>query len=83
MPPGANVRDIPGNRPEDEALEAFYDRFYTAWEKAKEGCKDTEDFMEKIAQWVSDEMGVSYQMGYQDGMADEAMAQEAKRQSDE
>lgn len=29
MPPGVNVNDIPGNRPEDEAEERFWDALLT------------------------------------------------------
>lgn len=32
LPPGVNVSDIPGNRPEDEAWENIYDNF---WDKER------------------------------------------------
>lgn len=34
LPPGVSVRDIPGNRPEDEAAETLVDKVFDVLEKA-------------------------------------------------
>lgn len=74
MPPGCNVSDIPGNRPEDMAAEAFAEEF-------SEQLPDMDD--EKfniVCAWVFERLGKAYQAGYHDGMSDEAMAREQQKE---
>ncbi len=75
LPPGCRISDIPGNRPEDQAVEAFYDAFYN---QLPEGflTEVTEPVIEKLADWAWKAVGDSYGEGYAQGGDDERMAQE-------
>ena len=72
MPPGCNVSDIPGNRPEDLRSEALYDKIYDCLAKLKTQDEDV------VADLLFSLCNKVYREGYEDGMADEAMAQESK-----
>lgn len=80
MPPGSNVSDIPGNRPEDQETEAFFDAFYSLEKKTREAlggwphstCSDT--YVVTLADWAWNKMGEAYGKGYADGVAYERLA---------
>lgn len=77
MPPGVSVSDIPGNRPEDLAEEAF-------WEKLAEMCCDLPESIwdaPGVRTLVESARDLAWAAGYAEGQADEAMA-EAARQSE-
>lgn len=77
LPPGCSVRDLPGNRPEDEAAEAFIDAFYDAAKAAEETDPTKgELYLEKLSSWAWDRMGDAWGDGYQRGQSDAAMAAE-------
>lgn len=71
LPPGCSVHDIPGNRPEDLAAEAFYDAIY---EQFPASMADAD--MEKIADWVWEKVNAAHSDGYAQAQADERMAKE-------
>jgi hypothetical protein len=77
MPPGVSVNDIPGNRPEDLAEEAW-------WEKLGEICPDVPEEIwddERVQKLVESARDLAYSTGYQEGRADEQVA-EAGRESE-
>jgi hypothetical protein len=77
MPPGVSVNDIPGNRPEDLAEEAW-------WEKLGELCPDVPEEIwddERVQKLVESARDLAYSTGYQEGRADEQLA-EAGRESE-
>ena len=79
MPPGCNVSDIPGNRPEDQEAEAFYDWFYDMEEKArKTHVPGSELYTEMLARLMWEKVGEAYSKGYAQGAADEVTAQSVR-----
>lgn len=74
LPPGVNVNDLPGNRPEDEADEVFLD-------KLGEKCPDVPEEMWGEP-WFFDAIlaarDLAYEFGYTEGQRDEAFAHEVK-----
>jgi hypothetical protein len=77
MPPGVSVNDIPGNRPEDLAEEAW-------WEKLGELCPDVPEEIwddERVQKLVESARDLAYSTGYQEGRADAELAA-AMRESD-
>lgn len=74
MPPGCNVSDIPGNRPEDQEAEAFFDLFYDAEEKARKAHGTGDAYVEAMAQWVWEKMGEAWQKGHAQGESDASVA---------
>jgi hypothetical protein len=73
LPPGCNVSDIPGNRPEDEEIEVIFDAIY---DHLPEDMPD--DDKESLAKWIMARMADSYDAGYKHGQHFEALAQELK-----
>jgi hypothetical protein len=69
MPPGCNVSDIPGNRPEDQAEEAFYE-----WVFDVIGGRMSEGDTDKLAEVLFKKMGDAYKQGYDAGKNDTEMA---------
>lgn len=70
MPPGVSVNDIPGNRPEDLAEEAW-------WEKLGELCPDVPQSIwddEVVQKLVESARDLAYSTGYDEGRADAALA---------
>ncbi len=82
LPPGCSVRDIPGNRPEDEAQEALLDELYEQIAKHLGGASADEAVSGPLAEWYSTKIGEAYRMGYEQGISDERMAQEYNRDKD-
>ena len=77
MPPGVSVNDIPGNRPEDLAEEAW-------WEMLGEKCPDVPESIwddEHVQKLVESARDLAYSVGYGEGLAEGQMA-EAARQSE-
>lgn len=70
LPPGCRISDIPGNRPEDQAYEAFIDSFYEQL-PADFITETNVAVMEKLAEWAWKAVGDSYDDGYKDGQADQ------------
>lgn len=67
LPPGCSARDIPGNRPEDETVEAFYSVAY------QEFADLPEELQERIADWAWTMVGISYSEGYNRGCVDSVL----------
>jgi len=85
LPPGVNSNMIPGNRPEDEAEEAFWNKQYDEFIKQHfelaahldvltDDAKN-EEAIEAFAQLARD---TGYQIGFAEGRAEEQMAQAYK-----
>jgi hypothetical protein len=74
LPPGCNVSDIPGNRPEDEAAEALWDTIADILTLGGVDCNTEAAVMmiDKLTKLVGD----TYGEGYQTGGADAEMAQQ-------
>lgn len=71
LPPGCNVTDLPGNRPEEQAAEAFWD---LAYEQFPESMPDEDK--NKVINWCWEQVGNAYGEGYQQAMSDSALALE-------
>jgi hypothetical protein len=79
LPPGCSANDLPGNRPEDQASEAFYDAFYEAELDIRTANPSMgDDYVEALAAWVYAQTGKSFGDGYAQGAADERTAAEYK-----
>jgi hypothetical protein len=77
LPPGCSTRDLPGNRPEDEAGEAFYDSFYEMEEEARKAHPEMgDDYVEALCAWAWKRFGEAYGEGYQEGGREERSHQE-------
>lgn len=79
LPPGCNVSDIPGNRPEDTAEEAFWDALT---ERCKEAGPHTARNLERLLNAPHDYMRVirlardlGLMEGFAQGRDEERMAQ--------
>jgi hypothetical protein len=76
LPPGVNVGDLPGNRPEDLEEDAFWTEFDRQREKlgleVSEEHYDADWFMEAIQ--IARDIG--YNRGYTDGLDEARMEQE-------
>jgi len=84
MPPGVNVNDIPGNRPEDEMEEAFWAELEKKLTLIKVA-QDNESVIPVIeaigdnwdedwfVQAISKARDMGFDAGYNQGVADEAM----------
>lgn len=77
MPPGCNVRDIPGNRPEDEAAEALCDKIADILVPLGLGDPQLEPAVEAIFKLC----GEVYREGYDRGVADEGQTNYWKTQA--
>ena len=75
LPPGCSVRDIPGNRPEDDAAEAAYDQLYTELEEQGFDVSD-EEFTEKIITFITRKQGEAYGAGWQAAIEEQKMHEE-------
>jgi hypothetical protein len=77
LPPGCSTHDLPGNRPEDEAAEAFYDAFYEIEEAARIAFPELGDtYVEALAEWMWKKAGEAYGKGYEKGIDDAGFARE-------
>ena len=77
LPPGCEVHHIPGNRPEDLAEEAW-------WEKLGELCPDVPEEIwddERVQKLVESARDLAWTLGYNEGRADEQLIA-AGRESD-
>jgi hypothetical protein len=73
MPPGVSVNDIPGNRPEDLAEDAFWDKIgelAPADHLPEEWWDDTEG----IVALVNIVRDLAYRVGYEEGRAEAELA---------
>lgn len=78
MPPGVSVSDIPGNRPEDLAEEAW-------WEKLGELNPDVPQEIwddEKVQKLVESARDLAYSAGYAEGRDDQRSVERAVWESD-
>src|SRR5262245_37279018 len=75
MPPGCNIRDIPGNSAEDQKAEAAYDAIY----ELLDPLHIDEGERERVADAFYKMLGAAYHEGYQAGQDDERMAQHTIR----
>lgn len=71
LPPGCSVSDLPGNSKSEQDAEAFYNLIYDQFPR---GMTDNE--MEKLADWVWNQINKAYEEGYKQAQADEAEAKE-------
>jgi len=71
LPPGCSTSDLPGNRPEDAAYEAFVDKLC----ELDAELVDLQKF-DDICDWLWKEMGEAYRKGYTQGQSDERLAAE-------
>jgi flagellar biosynthesis/type III secretory pathway protein FliH len=85
LPPGVTPNMIPGNRPEDEAEERFWDelasRMGVEGDLAARAVYDQVGNDENLARVVELARDMGYEQGMQDGRAEEQMAQ-ASEQAD-
>lgn len=74
LPPGVSVSDIPGNRPEDAAEEAFWDAFDA---KCREAGIDMPpiDLDSSTAKLITIARDLGLMQGFNEGRAEEQMAQ--------
>jgi hypothetical protein len=70
LPPGCNVSDLPGNRPEDERNEALWDTIADILTEHGVNCDSPA--AKKIIEAVAKLCGDSYGEGYQQGVNDSA-----------
>jgi hypothetical protein len=85
LPPGVNVSDIPGNRPEDEMEEIF-------WEALDEDLRKLGKYSEAELDMVGVEglltdaiyaaREIAYKVGFDEGRAEEQLAQAYKESQD-
>jgi hypothetical protein len=75
MPPGVSVRDIPGNTPDEQEAEAFFDLVYDKLEEVAPATSSLMDEEERNAfvTWLWGLMGNAYSKGYADGGNDAAV----------
>lgn len=68
LPPGCNVRDLPGNSAEEERAEALWDTIADTLTEHGIDCEKegTEKLIEAIAKIVGDAYGEGYQQGTSD-----------------
>ena len=71
LPPGCNVSDIPGNRPEDLADEAWWDALGKRIDPALMQMIDENEDLQRLIETVRD---MAYGAGYDEGQADAALA---------
>jgi hypothetical protein len=74
LPPGCNVRDLPGNSPGEQAAEALGDALY---ELLPDG-----EWFDAVFEFVQKVQSTAYAEGYAQGASDERMAQEWKREDE-
>jgi hypothetical protein len=87
LPPGVSTRDLPGNGPEDQWAEAFYDEAFTLFDKLNkyenfQGPSDDahvnyvleENDLNDVCEHFYKKMGEAYSEGYTARGADEAEA---------
>jgi hypothetical protein len=82
LPPGVNVRDLPGNTPEDEAMEARTEAIYDELldvpflRDPNMSLEDRDRYCEQLCKAIEKLMDKSYMMGYEEGGNDARMAAE-------
>lgn len=78
MPPGCNPSDIPGNRPEDLAAEAAYEKICEELELAElvDAMHDDEEWADKLAQFILKKQSDAWNAGYVEGCREEQSHQE-------
>lgn len=66
LPPGCNVSDIPGNRPEDLAAEAAYEALCEELETSKlvDPIQDDEEWADRLVMFILRKMGEAHQAGW-------------------
>ncbi len=82
LPPGCDVSDIPGNRPEDAAAEAFEEALCSRFEDVEKLLHSTSgvdqllyNLFVKVADWA---YGQGNGVGYTDGKADQGYADDVE-----
>jgi hypothetical protein len=71
LPPGCRISDIPGNSPEDQRMEAWYDTLADILVEA--GWNVDDEKGEKALEALAKVVGKSYCDGYAEGASDAAM----------
>jgi hypothetical protein len=77
LPPGVSTRDLPGNTDQDREADravAFEDALY---DKCREVFSQPPDAL--VIEWLWKQMGEAYSEGYQQGVSDEAYANDCKK----
>jgi hypothetical protein len=83
LPPGVNANMIPGNRPEDDDEDAFWDLLDAEMQKTEEwdtiqgllyGAVPDENRERAVATYVRLARDIGYKRGYQEGLADTGLA---------
>ena len=82
LPPGVTNRMIEEAAGGDPEAEAFFDAYMLQYENINDGTQGIDTIMEKMCEWVWEQMGASYTRGYKQGQSDEAMAQEFAKRGD-
>ncbi len=85
MPPGCSVSDIPGNRPEDAAAEAFEEAMCSKFQDVEKLLNSTSgvdqltyNLFVEVADWAFSE---GIRQGYDDGQADGSIADDVEELS--
>lgn len=68
MPPGCNVSDIPGNRPEDLKVEAFEEALSEIM--AKYNLPVEGEAFDALSEWIQNALAAEFNSGYNEGTAD-------------
>lgn len=75
LPPGVSISDLPGNRPEEQQMEAFLDAFYNQISKLRLPLIK-EEKLEDLSTWIWKQIGDAYSKGYTQALEDQCMAEE-------
>jgi hypothetical protein len=80
LPPGVNVNDIPGNRPEDVEEEEFWDALDKQFQKdypyqwaTIRKIFESDEYDDAIIDYIRVARDIAFNAGYNAGQADEAM----------
>jgi hypothetical protein len=73
LPPGCNVHDLPGNEPEDPAIEAIYTILRRELTKVL-----TEEILENLQTDIIKVVNDARHVAYTDGIEDESFAHSAE-----
>lgn len=71
LPPGCSVNDLPGNSKSEKKAEALYDLIWDQFPASLSEAQCT-----TLADWIYSQIGEAYSNGYQQAMADSALAKD-------
>jgi hypothetical protein len=78
LPPGVTESMIPGNRPEDEAEEKFWELLYADLTIERLDAIEADEFFQRIIIKARD---LAFNEGYEQGKADQALADAFQEES--